>query len=273
VVKKLNLNVIRADGGTQVRESLNQDVVSEYAEALQAGAAFPPMDVFHDGSEYWLADGFHRLFAYRKIERASAEVEVHTGTLRDAMLFAAGANPGHGLRRTSETKRRAVLMLLDDAEWAKWSQERIAKQCAVSPGFVSKLVAERRASLHGEEIKPPIRTVERAGKTYQQDTSRIGKAPAPPAASPAPAPAEDFGPSEAEIAAAERALAEELTSLRLIAESDDKLKAALDENNKLRALNRVLQERVNSLMNEKNAAIVAAKRWEKKAKANERAIA
>lgn len=54
-------------------------------------------------------------------------------------------------------------------------RERIAKHCHVSPGFVSKLVAERRASLHREEIKPSVRTVERGGKKYQPDTSRIGK--------------------------------------------------------------------------------------------------
>lgn len=174
-MKKLNLDVIRIDGGTQPRERINMEVVADYAEAVKIGIEFPAVIVFHDGAEYWLADGFHRWHAHKQAGKASIEVDVRSGTNRDALLFALSANGDHGLRLTNDDKHRIVGRMLVDEEWAKWSQERIAKHCHVSPGFVSKLVAGRRASLHGEEIKPATRTVERAGKTYQQDTSRIGK--------------------------------------------------------------------------------------------------
>lgn len=57
---------IRTDGGTQSRVQLDWIAVSEYAAAMKDGAQFPPIVVFHDGSDYWLADGFHRLDAANK---------------------------------------------------------------------------------------------------------------------------------------------------------------------------------------------------------------
>ena len=35
----------------------------------------------------------------------------------------------HGLRRSNADKRRAVLTLLNNEEWAKWSAREIAKAC------------------------------------------------------------------------------------------------------------------------------------------------
>jgi len=56
--KQLDLSKIRTDGGTQPRTRLYEDVVSEYREAVEDGAEFPPVTVFHDGADYWLADGY-----------------------------------------------------------------------------------------------------------------------------------------------------------------------------------------------------------------------
>lgn len=63
---KLEFNKIRTDGGTQVREGINADVVDEYAEAIAGGAVFPAVIAFHDGTHYGLADGFHRVAAALK---------------------------------------------------------------------------------------------------------------------------------------------------------------------------------------------------------------
>ena len=53
----IDISAIRTDGGTQARLKLNKDVVKEYSEHMKDGDKFPPIIVFHDGSEYWLADG------------------------------------------------------------------------------------------------------------------------------------------------------------------------------------------------------------------------
>lgn len=142
MLETIVLDDIRTDGGTQPREYLNELVLSEYAEAMTAGTEFPPVVIFFDGSHYWLADGFHRLFAAKKCGVQDIAADVRQGTRRDARLYAAGANATHGLRRTNVDKRRAALTLLQDEEWQRWSNREIARQCGVTHTFVAKLRRE-----------------------------------------------------------------------------------------------------------------------------------
>lgn len=133
----LPISAIRMDGGTQSRALLQDDVIAEYAAAMSDGVTFPPIVVFYDGSTHWLADGFHRVRAAIQSGASEVPADVRQGTQRDAILYSVGANEAHGLRRTNDDKRRAVLTLLNDAEWAKWSDREIARQCAVSDRFVN----------------------------------------------------------------------------------------------------------------------------------------
>jgi len=130
---------IRIDCGTQSREKIDQQVVSDYAVALKEGAKFPAVVVFHDGLEYYLADGFHRYLAHVQAGRTEIEAEVKNGTLRDAILYSLSANETHGLRRTNADKRKSVMTLLEDEEWKQWSSSDIARACKVSHVFVIKL--------------------------------------------------------------------------------------------------------------------------------------
>ena len=84
-----------------------------------------------------------------------------------------------------------------------------------------------------------------------------------PVAVAAVAPADD-GPEAAELAASEREAAEELAALRKIALSDDKLGAAIAEATMLRALNAVLTERNNGLLNEKASLVKLIKSLQRK---------
>jgi hypothetical protein len=136
---KLNIDDIRIDGGTQMRVSINQDVVSDYREKMDAGDEFPPVIVYHDGSDYWLADGFHRYFSARAKNAKKIDADVRKGTQRDAILHAVGANGTHGLLRTNADKRRSVAIMLDDPEWTKWSDRQIAKACGVTHPYVASI--------------------------------------------------------------------------------------------------------------------------------------
>ena len=169
----LHPSVIRVDGGTQMRAELNATTIEEYAVAMQAGAQFPAIVVYYDGSDYWLGDGFHRLAARKKLFEGAVECEVRSGTRRDAVLCAAGANAAHGLRRTNADKRRAVEALLRDEEWAQWSDREIARRCGVH----HELVGIVRAELSGgiRQIAE-TRTVQRNGATYTQSTKNISTA-------------------------------------------------------------------------------------------------
>lgn len=152
---KLNLYVIRTDGGTQPRAGLDEEVVDNYREGYIAGAKLPPLDVFYDGSVYWLADGFHRLDGAKRADfdmggkLSTVDVHLHQGTRRDAVLFSVGANATHGLPRTNADKHRAVMVLLNDPDWSTWSDGLIARTARVSQPFVSAL--RRKSTQNGFE--------------------------------------------------------------------------------------------------------------------------
>ena len=177
----IELSKIRIDGGTQAREKISTDIVAQYAEDIGAGADFPAVELFYDGKDYWLADGFHRYFAAKRAGARTILEHVTPGTMRDAILFSLGANGKHGLPPSNADKRKAIDTMLGDPEWSKWSDTAIAKACFVT----HKTVSARRASILGNsqdsavrgnsEDKPATRTVTRNGKTYEQATSNIGK--------------------------------------------------------------------------------------------------
>ncbi|MGR3278958.1 streptomycin biosynthesis regulator [Acaryochloris marina NIES-2412] len=172
-IQTVEIAKIRRDGGTQPRAQLYEEVVAEYAEDMRQGAEFPPITIFFDGEQYWLADGFHRVSAKEATGEKKVISQVHSGTQRDAVLYAAGANAAHGLRRTNADKRRAVEHLLRDFEWSRWSDNAIANQCGVSHPFVSKLRAGIVGDLPNSEFA--VRTAKRGGKTYTLDTTNIGQ--------------------------------------------------------------------------------------------------
>ena len=161
---KLNIGVIRLDGGTQPRASLDESVVVEYFEAMVDGAVFPPITVFHDGSNYWLADGFHRYHASKRAGVLEVECQVQQGTKRDAVKYSLGANAHHGLRRSHEDKRRVVLTVLNDVEWSDLSDRDIAKTCNVSHPFVGRMrksleIDQKPAPKKEVKIAPEVETI------------------------------------------------------------------------------------------------------------------
>lgn len=170
-ITEIKLVDIRIDGGTQSRVSINQLAVADYGDAMTGGATLPPVTLFFDGTEYWLADGFHRYHAHCKIGMLNIDAEVINGTSKDAKLFAYGANKDHGLRRTTEDKRKAVAGML--ADFGDWSDSKIARHVGVDHKTVA---AHRLPILGNSQDAPTTRTVERNGKTFEQNTANIGKA-------------------------------------------------------------------------------------------------
>jgi hypothetical protein len=173
----LPLDGIRIDGGTQPRERIDESAVQEYAEAMDSGSEFPPVVVFFDGAEHWLADGFHRYHAHRRLLRDEIAVEVHEGTRRDAVLYSVGANATHGMRRTNQDKRRAVDTLLMDDEWSGWSDREIARRCGVSDRTVNRIRSEFTASMSQlDDPAPTARTyTDKHGNVSEMNVENIGK--------------------------------------------------------------------------------------------------
>lgn len=171
-VVRVAISLIRRDGGTQPRAAINHQTVIEYAQDMKDGAQFPPVVVFYDGVDYWLSDGFHRVEAAYSIGLSEIAASVRQGTRRDAVLYSVGANATHGLRRSNTDKRRAVMTLLADEEWGKWSDREIARICQVD----HKTVGKFRAGLTGEfpsEKKSRTYTTKH-GTTAYMNTAAIG---------------------------------------------------------------------------------------------------
>jgi FtsZ-binding cell division protein ZapB/uncharacterized ParB-like nuclease family protein len=157
----LNLNVLRIDGGTQSRAVINQEQIDNYAQDMAAGDKFPDVTVYFNGLEYYLADGFHRYFATKKLGKTSMCCNVVTGTLRDAILFSKGANADNGLPRTNADKRKCVVDMLQDFEWCEWNNAEIAKACRVSGEYVRKIKAELN-------VKPDTVKYKMGGNTFER---------------------------------------------------------------------------------------------------------
>jgi hypothetical protein len=169
-MKKLNLLTIKIDGGTQARVSLNQDVVKEYAESMREGDVFPPITVFFDGSDYWLADGFHRYFATKANAFTSIEADIKNGTLDDATLFAFSANSKRGLSMTFEDNRNIIYAMLRHPEWSKWTNTAIAKHIGVS----SMTVGRVKATMEKKDDEPTVKKfIDKSGNEATVDTSKL----------------------------------------------------------------------------------------------------
>ena len=137
--KIMNIGALVMDERLQSRAEINEQTVSEYAEALEDGAEFPAVLVYFDGIHYYLADGYHRAHAHKRIDKVSILCDVVNGTLRDAILRSTGVNKDHGMRPTHADRRKSVMTLLDDLEWEGMSNTQIAKHCGVSVSFVANL--------------------------------------------------------------------------------------------------------------------------------------
>jgi hypothetical protein len=152
--------LIRVDPDLRARVGLDEELIGQMAEALEAdkgGVVFPPVDVFYDGTDLWLADGFYRYHAHVKAGKTKIRVNEHRGTREDAALFACGANKEHdvvGLRRTNADKRLAVEKTLKLKPG--WTGGRVALHCGVTAPFANKVRRElEQPGQQGPGQEPP----------------------------------------------------------------------------------------------------------------------
>jgi uncharacterized protein (DUF1015 family) len=80
-LRNLHINQIRRD--FQPEECLLEAVVAQYVAAMQRNEKIEPIRVFFDGTEYWLADGFHRVAAALQLSHEQIKADVTPGTYAD----------------------------------------------------------------------------------------------------------------------------------------------------------------------------------------------
>jgi len=171
IIQDLEISKIIATDETQSRCELHSKTIEEYTELMKSGVTLPPVTIYDDGENHYLADGFHRLEAAKKCGLSTINAEVRQGSKSDAILYSVGANATHGLRRTSADKRKAVETVLKNEEWRGWSDNEIAKRCGVSHPFVGNIRKELYPNTKSEE-----RTyTDKHGNTVTMKTGNIGK--------------------------------------------------------------------------------------------------
>ena len=173
MAQAIQIDLIRMDGGTQPRLGISWEIAYEYGDLMAEGVKLPPVTVFYDGLEYWLADGFHRVHAAKSQDIAEITADVLQGTLEDAQWYSFGANKSHGLMRSNDDKQRAVQAALRHPKCAGLSDNQIAKHVGVNQTTVSAWRKKLDVSYGIPKIDK--RTVTRNGTTYEQNTSNIGK--------------------------------------------------------------------------------------------------
>jgi DNA-binding NarL/FixJ family response regulator len=172
-MKQVALADIVFDADTQARASISDPVVAEYAEQMTAGATFPPVVLFHDGSRYYMADGFHRGLAAFRVGVMDIAADVRAGTASDALWFALGANKTNGTRLTSKDKRHAILAALKT--WPDKSINMIAEQIGANQRYASGIRAEVSATTN-----LPDRVTGKDGKSYPATTRNRPERVVPP---------------------------------------------------------------------------------------------
>jgi hypothetical protein len=165
-VSRVELVAIAIDAGTQVRAAINEATVADYAEQMTNGVQFPAIVLFHDGNQYYLADGFHRVMAAKRNDWREIDADVHPGTKTDALWFALGANKANGERLTPADKKHAIVLALQTWGAAK-SLRSIAAQIGM-PFSTAQYHASREAQVTnlGQPILNRNRVTGKDGKNY-----------------------------------------------------------------------------------------------------------
>ena len=168
------------------KDGTDADRVTEYALEMKSRdplgwRSFPKIRCVKDEKGvYHLYSGFHRLEAILRNGYETIEIEYVDGTYTDAVVLSKCENADHGVRRTNADKEHIVMSCLQDTELRRWSNEQIAKWCAVDP----KTVANYEARLSGKSredgdepyTRPAVRLfLKKDGTIGEKDTREIGK--------------------------------------------------------------------------------------------------
>jgi len=138
------------------RADYDWDLVDEYAAKMKAGAYFPPIRLFREGSRFVLVDGAHRLAAAMLTgsERLGAYVEpwdLPTAAMR-AVLLNSFRLEELGLKLTPEQIQQRLGLFVSIEPWRSMSDEEIARDTGVN---ARKVTALRGTAAAGNAVALP----------------------------------------------------------------------------------------------------------------------
>lgn len=145
-IRAVEIGAIRTDGGTQVREALDEAWIGELSGLYDDGHEIDPILLVLDrAGVHWVADGFHRLEAQRRLGHSTVKAEVRDGpaaTLDMAKMLASAANKNGRPLQPGE-KRRAILLARSTAEGRAMGVRELARHCGVTKSYVDRILEEK----------------------------------------------------------------------------------------------------------------------------------
>lgn len=239
---KLGLFDLRTEWQARSVATLDTEHVSALAATLSDGGALPPLSVVElESGALALVDGYHRYAAYLEAQVREAPYTV-VGRGEAAIAWhLARANATNGRERTRADKRAAVRRALEAPEGADMSNVDIARWCCVSDELVRSVRAEVRGAASAAEERQQVIRGERAAEgsaEVSRETSRDARrrnagngdppggrnagngdpdpCPEPLPFEPADAPMSPVEKGEPwrEVAAAQKAIADEVTAIK-----------------------------------------------------------
>lgn len=176
MIQKIKIGVLKTDG-LQTRAKLSHGDVGAYAQQMGDGVTFDPITVFFDGTDYYVADGFHRIEAHRRLCKEEIEADVRDGNRTDALRHALGANARHGRKLTGADMWHKL-----EIAWANRlelfggepSHELLARTCAVSVKTVQRF-HKRISTMDSVQGSDPMPFVSVDGK--KRTVTKISASP------------------------------------------------------------------------------------------------
>ena len=179
--QSISLDELTLDTMYRVREYNDEGVIMSYAECMETEEdfqKFPPIEVYYDGSSYWVADGRLRCLAAKKAGHKKIHAHITEGDRLGAFWASIVANGRQGFGLSWRDRQRVVTSALRC--WPDRSNQAIAVAVGVSEGTVRRF----RAKLtEANEIENPQKRVGVDGKRYptrRKQTVSISPPPPPP---------------------------------------------------------------------------------------------
>jgi ParB-like chromosome segregation protein Spo0J len=163
LITKIPASSLVQDFHLYPRAQVDEYHVREMAEAMTAGATFPP--VIADRKSKRIIDGFHRVRASQKLHGPNAEIDVELRTYPDeASMFqeAVMLNAAHGRNLTLYDKTRCLLV----AKEMGITREVISGALNITVERAEKMLLERVAA-SGEVLKRTMGHL--AGETLTEE--------------------------------------------------------------------------------------------------------
>lgn len=147
----IELSVLERDKDIYPRQQLSHKTIENYAEALRAGAAFPPIEIQriqdNGAGRVIVLDGWHRLAAHEQVERETIrarywreEILNKEEDFEELLKASVKFNLTHGDRLTESDFETVALKILDrrSVDEVRGLKTDLADYFAITPAAVSQ---------------------------------------------------------------------------------------------------------------------------------------